>query len=255
MKQILQNYKTGEVTVADVPPPVAQPGRVLVRAAASLISAGTERMAVELGRKSLLGKARERPDLVRQVIRKAQAEGVGSTLSAVRAKLDASNALGYSAAGTVSAVGEGVTEFRAGERVACAGAGFASHAELLSVPKNLCVALPDGVDFEAAAFGTLGAIALQGVRLAEPTLAKRSSSRVGSSKLTGNLKANGCRVFGWTPTRRASNSRARSPDDGAWPATRRARRSCAGRGRGADAVSSRPRPRPISRRVAARCES
>src|ERR687893_8678 len=170
MKQILQNYKTGEVTVGEVPPPVAQAGRVLVRAAASLISAGTERMAVELVRKSLLGKARERPDLVRQVVRKAQAEGLQNTINAVRAKLDASNALGYSAAGIVAGAGEGVTDFRAGDRVACAGAGFASHAELLSVPKNLCVALPRGADFEAAAFGTLGAIALQGVRLAEPTL-------------------------------------------------------------------------------------
>ncbi|HEX8098453.1 MAG TPA: bi-domain-containing oxidoreductase [Pyrinomonadaceae bacterium] len=199
MKQILQNYKTGGLTVADVPPPVAQRGRVLVRTAASLISAGTERMTVELGRKSLLGKARERPDLVRQVIRKAQNEGVLNTFKAVQAKLSASNALGYSAAGIVADVGEDVTEFRAGDRVACAGAGFASHAELLSVPKNLCVRLPDGVDFEAGAFGTLGAIALQGVRLAEPTLGELVV--VIGLGLLGQLtvqllKANGCRVFG-----------------------------------------------------------
>ena len=199
MKQILQNYKTGAVVVTDVPPPVAQPGRVLVRAARSLISAGTERMAVELGKKSLLGKARERPDLVRQVVQKAQREGLQSTWAAVRAKLDAWNALGYSAAGLVADVGEGVTEFRAGDRVACAGAGFASHAELLSVPKNLCVRVPDEVDFESAAFGTLGAIALQGVRLAEPTLGE--SIVVIGLGLLGQLtvqllKANGCRVFG-----------------------------------------------------------
>src|ERR687893_352572 len=199
MKQILQNYKTGEVSVADVPPPIAQRGRVLVRTAASLISAGTERMAVELGRKSLIGKARERPDLVRQVIRKAQSEGLMNTLTAVQTKLNAANALGYSAAGVVVGAGDDVTAFSAGDRVACAGAGFASHAEVLSVPKNLCVRVPDAVDFEAAAFGTLGAIALQGVRLAEPTLGE--SVVVIGLGLLGQLtvqllKANGCRVFG-----------------------------------------------------------
>ncbi|HEV7906010.1 MAG TPA: zinc-binding alcohol dehydrogenase, partial [Pyrinomonadaceae bacterium] len=199
MKQILQNYKTGEVSVAEVPPPIAQRGRVLVRTAASLISAGTERMAVELGRKSLLGKARERPDLVRQVIQKAQREGLMNTLTAVQSKLNALNALGYSAAGFVSDVGDDVTDFRAGDRVACAGAGFASHAEVLSVPQNLCVRVPGAVDFEAAAFGTLGAIALQGVRLAEPTLGE--SVVVIGLGLLGQLtvqllKANGCRVFG-----------------------------------------------------------
>jgi predicted dehydrogenase/threonine dehydrogenase-like Zn-dependent dehydrogenase len=199
MKQILQNYKTGEVSVADVPPPIAQRGRVLVRTAASLISAGTERMTVELGRKSLIGKARERPDLVRQVIQKAQREGLMNTLTAVQSKLNAANALGYSAAGVVIDTGGDVTEFAAGDRVACAGAGFASHAEVLSVPKNLCVRLPDAVDFEAASFGTLGAIALQGVRLAEPTLGE--SVVVIGLGLLGQLtvqllKANGCRVFG-----------------------------------------------------------
>ncbi|HEV2880348.1 MAG TPA: bi-domain-containing oxidoreductase [Pyrinomonadaceae bacterium] len=199
MKQILQNYKTGEVSVADVPPPIAQRGRVLVRTAASLISAGTERMTVELGRKSLIGKARERPDLVRQVIQKAQREGLVNTLTAVQTKLNAANALGYSAAGVVVGVGDDAGDFRAGDRVACAGAGFASHAEVLSVPKNLCVRVPDGVDFESAAFGTLGAIALQGVRLAEPTLGE--SIVVIGLGLLGQLtvqllKANGCRVFG-----------------------------------------------------------
>ena len=241
MKQILQNYRTGEVTVADVPPPVAQPGRVLVRAAASLISAGTERMAVELGKKSLLGKARERPDLVRQVIRKAQTEGLQNTINAVRAKLEASNALGYSAAGLVVDVGEGVTEFQAGDRVSCAGAGLASHAELLSVPKNLCVRLPDGVDFEAASFGTLGAIALQGVRLAEPTLGE--SVVVIGLGLLGQLtvqllKANGCRVFGLDiDSSRVELARRLGADDGA-ASDDEAREAVMrwSRGRGADAV-------------------
>src|ERR671916_449435 len=168
MKQLLQNLKTGEGVVADVPAPVAQPGRVLVRAASSLVSAGTERAFVELGRRSLLGKAKQRPDLVGKVLERVRSEGLLSTLQSVREKLDESHALGYSAAGVVVEVGEDVTEFRAGDRVACAGTGYAAHAELLSVPKNLCARLPDGVDFEAGAFATLGAIALQGVRLAGP---------------------------------------------------------------------------------------
>ncbi|MDQ3818119.1 MAG: oxidoreductase, partial [Acidobacteriota bacterium] len=170
MKQILQNNKTGRMTVADVPTPALQHGRVLVRTAASLISAGTERVAVGEGKKSLIEKARERPELVRQVIERAKTEGLIKTFNAVRSKLGSSTALGYSAAGVVVDVGGDVTEFRAGMRVACAGAGYASHAEVLSVPKNLCVRLPDRVGFEAGAFGTLGAIALQGVRLAQPTL-------------------------------------------------------------------------------------
>src|ERR1044072_4279473 len=168
MKQLLQSLKTGEGVVADVPAPVVQRGRVLVRAAASLVSAGTERAFVELGRKGLLGKAKERPDLVRKVGEKVRREGLLNTPQPVREKLGESHALGYSAAGVVVEVGEGVTEFTVGERVACAGTGYAAHAELLSVPKNLCVRLPDGVDFETGAFATLGAIALQGVRLAGP---------------------------------------------------------------------------------------
>jgi predicted dehydrogenase/threonine dehydrogenase-like Zn-dependent dehydrogenase len=199
MKQVLQNNKTGQMAVREVPTPVVQRGRVLVRAAASLISAGTERMAVDEGKKSLLEKARERPELVKQVIERAKTEGIVKTFNAVRSKLGSSTALGYSAAGIVLDVGVDVTEFRAGDRVACAGAGYASHAEVLSVPKNLCVRLPDEVDFEAGAFGTLGAIALQGVRLAEPTLGE--SVVVIGLGLLGQitvqlLKANGCRVFG-----------------------------------------------------------
>ena len=199
MKQILQDSKTGEVRVADVPVPGAQRGRVLVRAAASLISAGTERMTVDSGRKSLLGRARENPDKVKQVIQKARSEGIISTVNAVLSRLGSSTALGYSASGIVIAVGEDVTEFRAGDRVACAGVGYASHAEVLSVPKNLCVALPHDATFEAGAFGTLGAIALQGVRLAEPTLGE--SVVVIGLGLLGQLtvqllQANGCRVFG-----------------------------------------------------------
>src|SRR3954468_20550805 len=112
MKQVLQNNKTGQMNVADVPTPAIQRGRVLVRAAASLISAGTERMAVDEGKKSLLEKARERPELVRQVIERARSEGLVKTFNAVRSKLGTSSALGYSAAGIVIGVGRDVTEFR-----------------------------------------------------------------------------------------------------------------------------------------------
>ncbi len=183
----------------DVPVPALQRGRVLVRSVASLISAGTERVAVETVRKSLLQEARERPDLVRSVIDKARSAGLRQTFNSVREKLAASQALGYSAAGIVIEVAEDVTDFRIGDRVACAGVGYASHAEVLSVPRNLCVRLPEEVDFEAGAFGTLGAIALQGVRLAEPTLGE--SIVVIGLGLVGQLavqllKANGCRVFG-----------------------------------------------------------
>jgi polar amino acid transport system substrate-binding protein len=199
MKQILQDSRTGEVKVADVPVPAVQRGRVLVRAAASLISAGTERMTVDTGRKSLLSRARENPDKVKEVLQRALSEGVINTVNAVLNKLGSSNALGYSASGIVIGAGEDVTEFRAGDRVACAGVGYASHAEVLSVPVNLCVRLPDEATFEAGAFGTLGAIALQGVRLSEPTLGE--SIVVLGLGLLGQLtvqllKANGCRVFG-----------------------------------------------------------
>ena len=241
MKQVLQNPKTGEVRVVEVPPPTAQRGRLLIRTAASLISAGTERMTVELGQKSLLGKARERPDLVRQVIQKAKNEGLWQTVRAVQARLASSTALGYSAAGTVVAVGDDVTEFRVGDRVACAGAGFASHAEMLAVPKNLCARVPANVSFEQAAFGTLGAIALQGVRLAEPTLGE--AVVVIGLGLLGQLtvqllKANGCRVFGLDlEASKVALARSLGADDGAVinAETKRAVLDWS-RGRGADAV-------------------
>src|SRR6185503_16331199 len=199
MKQVLQNRKTGRPFVGEVPVPALQGGRVLVRTVASLISAGTERASVELVSKGLFQEARQRPDLVKAVVAKVKSEGLLNTFASVRDKMAASSTLGYSAAGIVAEVADDVTEFHIGDRVACAGVGFASHAEVLSVPKNLCVHLPDEVSFEAGAFGTLGAIALQGVRLAEPTLGE--SIVVIGLGLVGQLtiqllKANGCRVFG-----------------------------------------------------------
>ncbi|HZB47031.1 MAG TPA: zinc-binding dehydrogenase, partial [Pyrinomonadaceae bacterium] len=241
MKQLLQNRRTGEVEVADVPAPRPARGRVLVRAAASLISAGTERAAVGQNRKGLLGRALDQPELVRKTIRKALDEGVASTVGAVRAKLDSAVALGYSAAGVVVAVGEGVTEFRSGDHVACAGLGYASHAEVLSVPKNLCARLPEGVSYAEGAYATLGAIALQGVRLAQPTLGE--SVVVVGLGLLGQLaaqllRANGCRVYGVDPdARRLELARALGADAGCAPDDEAVAKITEWtRGRGADAV-------------------
>ncbi len=241
MKQILQNNKTGRLEVVEVPPPVAQRGRVCVRTARSLISAGTERQSVDQAKKSLLGRARENPELVRQVLERAKSEGVLNTFSAVRSKLGSFTALGYSAAGVVVGVGEGVTDFQVGERVACAGVGYASHAEMLSVPKNLCARLPENVSFDAGAFATLGAIALQGVRLAEPTLGE--AVVVIGLGLLGQLtvqllKANGCRVFGLDLDPQKVELARRLGADGAALSDDDAKQAIMNwsRGRGADAV-------------------
>ncbi|HEY9282655.1 MAG TPA: zinc-binding alcohol dehydrogenase, partial [Pyrinomonadaceae bacterium] len=241
MKQLLYSPKEGRGTVVEVPVPAAQRGRVVVRTAASLVSAGTERAAVEQSRKSLVERARERPELVKKVLERVKTEGLAGTVQAVRAKLGDPYALGYSAAGVVVGVGAETEGFRAGDRVACAGVGYASHAEVLSVPKNLCARVPDAVDFESAAFATLGAIALQGVRLAEPTLGE-SVVVVGLGllgQLTAQLlKANGCRVFGLDlDESKIDLARRLGMDDGAISGEA-ARRAVAewSRGRGADAV-------------------
>lgn len=144
----------------------------LVKIATSLVSAGTERMIVEFAEKNLVGKARSRPDLVKQVIDKARREGIVPTLQAAFNRLDQPMTLGYSSAGTIVALGKNMQGFKVGQRVACAGAGYAVHAEYNIVPRNLITPLPKNVDFESAAFTTPGAIAMQGFRLAEPTLAK-----------------------------------------------------------------------------------
>ncbi len=239
MKQLLQNLRTGEGSVSDVPVPVIQPGRVLVRTAASLISAGTERALAELGQKGLLGKARERPELIGKVWERVKTDGLRQALEDVRDKLDQSHAVGYSAAGIVIEPAKDVMEFHAGDRVACAGTDYASHAEVISVPRNLCVHLPDQLSFEEGAFGTVGAIALQGVRLAEPTLGE--SIVVIGLGLVGQLtvqllKANGCRAFGIdideTRTQLACASGA---DDGSVPDEASEKVMAWSRGRGADA--------------------
>src|SRR2546421_7904817 len=177
MKQLLQHARSGEITVQEVPAPQLLPGCVLVRIAASVVSAGTERASAEFARKSLLQKAKSRPDLVREVISKVQRDGVFSAIQTVRSRLDQPQSPGYSSAGTVIAVGEGVTDLQAGDRVACAGVGFAVHAEIACVPRLLVARIPtldvtamDEVPFDEAAFATLGAVALHGIRTAEAQL-------------------------------------------------------------------------------------
>ncbi len=199
MKQLLQNMRTGQTTVEEAPIPAVQPGTALVRVAASLVSAGTERMLVEFAEKSLLGKARARPDLVRQVLERAKREGVLPTVRAALNRLDQPMPLGYSSAGVIVALGEGMSGFQIGQRVACAGLNYAVHAEYNLVPRNLLTPVPDGVDFESAAFTTLGAIALHGFRLAEPQIGE--SVAVIGMGLLGLLTAQiasaaGCRVLG-----------------------------------------------------------
>jgi predicted dehydrogenase/threonine dehydrogenase-like Zn-dependent dehydrogenase len=199
MKQVLQNLKDGRTVVADVPAPTPKPGQALVRTAASLVSAGTERMLVEFAGKSLLGKAQARPDLARQVLEKARREGLLTALEAAFNRLDQPLPLGYSSAGTVIALGAGVSAFQPGDRVACAGGGWAVHAEVAAVPANLLARLPDGVDFESAAFATLGAIAMHGFRLSGAALG--DSVAVIGLGLLGLLTvqiaaAAGCKVLG-----------------------------------------------------------
>ena len=197
MRQVIQNQKTGELLIDEVPAPQLKAGGILVQNAYSLISAGTERTSVETAKASLIGKARARPDLVRQVVDNVKREGLLTTFYKVRTRLDNFKELGYSCAGHV--MESSADGFSRGDRVACAGVGYASHAEVVFVPKNLAVKVPDGVGLDEAAFATVGAIALQGVRQAD--------ARVGEHVVVVGLgllglvtlqllKICGCRVFG-----------------------------------------------------------
>ncbi|HEX4823345.1 MAG TPA: bi-domain-containing oxidoreductase [Candidatus Polarisedimenticolaceae bacterium] len=174
MRQLIQDPKAGTVLVVDVPPPAIRPGTLLVRTEASVISPGTERNAVAAVRDSYIRTARARPDLVRRVLDSVRRDGLLAAYRKVQAKLSEPQALGYACAGKVVAIGEGAGDhFRIGDRVACAGVGHASHAEMVCVPVNLAARIPDGVPLADAAFATLGAIALHGVRQAEPRLGDR----------------------------------------------------------------------------------
>ncbi|MGA8274448.1 MAG: bi-domain-containing oxidoreductase [Candidatus Sulfotelmatobacter sp.] len=200
MKQLFQDARSAEITVVEVPAPKLLAGCVLVRTAASLVSAGTERASSEFAGKNLLQKARMRPDLVREVLNKISRDGLAATISSVRSRLDQPSALGYSSAGTVVAVGEGVTDINPGDRVACAGAGHAVHAEFASIPRMLLARIPsEAVTFEEAVFTTLGAVALHGVRNTDAKLAEVVA--VIGLGLLGQLtvqilKAAGCFVLG-----------------------------------------------------------
>ena len=191
--------KTGETFIRDVPVPAVKPGCALVETRASLVSAGTERMLVEFGKKNLLQKVRSRPDLAKQVIDKARREGVASALGAAFKRLDQPMTLGYSSAGLVLEAGAGLQGFKPGDRVACAGGGFAVHAEYNLVPRNLLARIPENVDYDSAAFATLGAIAMHGFRLAEPQVGERVAV-IGLGLLgllaCGTARAAGCQVAG-----------------------------------------------------------
>ncbi|MFC8515416.1 bi-domain-containing oxidoreductase [Streptomyces sp. NPDC057257] len=170
MKQVVQNYKSGELAVLDVPVPGCKPGGVLVRSAFSLISTGTEMMKVSEAGMSMLGKARSRPDQVAKVMQSVATNGVPATYRKVMGKLDSYTPLGYSLCGVVEQVGAGIDDVKVGDLVACAGNEHALHAELNWVPKNLYAPVPDGLAPRHAAFGTVGSIAMQGVRQGEPQL-------------------------------------------------------------------------------------
>ncbi len=199
MKQLFQNMKNGKTTVKDLPVPRPGKGCALVRTAYSLVSAGTERTLVEFSEKSLAGKAVSRPDLVKQVINKAQREGIVNSVTAAFNRLDQPMFPGYSSAGTIVALGEGMQGFKVGDRVACGGGNHAVHAEYEVVPRNLLAKMPEGIDFDEAAFTTLGSVALHGLRLAAPQL--NDTVLVIGLGLLGLMevqiaKAAGCRVMG-----------------------------------------------------------
>ncbi len=199
MKQLIQNFKTGELYVDELPVPALTKGFVLVGNRYSLISAGTEKTTVSTAQASLIGKAKKRPDLVKQVLQNYKKEGFKATLEKVKTKLDSLKALGYSSAGVVLASMDDSQKFQPGDLVACAGLGYASHAEVVAVPQNLVAKVPEGVDLTDASYTTVGAIALQGVRQADPKLGDNVC--VIGLGLLGQitaqiLRANGCNVFG-----------------------------------------------------------
>ncbi len=195
MKQVLQDLAKGTSIVADVPRPRCKSGHVLIQTKKTLISAGTERMLVDFGRSGYIEKARQQPEKVKMVLDKIKTDGLMPTVDAVRSKLDQPLPMGYSNVGEVIEVGSGVSDFKVGDRVLSNG----HHAEVVCVPKNLCAKIPDNVSDEDAAFSVVGAIALQGIRLAQPTLGECFVvTGLGLIGLVAVqiLRANGCRVLG-----------------------------------------------------------
>ncbi|TAH59995.1 MAG: zinc-binding alcohol dehydrogenase, partial [Methanosarcina mazei] len=199
MKQVVLNLKDGDLTVEEVPIPTIKGSGVLVRNHYSVISAGTESGVVDLADKSLIGKARARPDLAMKVINKAKQDGPISAFQQAMGRLEKREPLGYSSAGTVISVSEDIKDIKPGDRVACAGAGYANHADVVFVPRNLCAKVPENVDFKNACFTTVGSIAMQGVRNADVKIGENivviGLGLIGLITLQ-ILKASGCRVFG-----------------------------------------------------------
>lgn len=235
MQQVLQDARKGKLAVKEVPAPLVGAGEVLIANACSLVSAGTEKMVIDLARKSLLGKARERPDHVRRVLEKIRNEGLLNTLRQVREMLDAPMTMGYSSAGVVLACGRGVQEFKPGDRVASNG----PHAEVVSVSRNLCARVPENVPFDHAAFTVLGAIALQGVRLSRLVLGE--TALIIGLGLVGQmtvalLKAAGCRVVGTDPDQAKCELAVRLGADVAAPNLKASDVEALSGGLGADAV-------------------
>src|SRR5712692_8066232 len=195
MQQVLLNMGTGETQLIDTPVPSLQEGHVLIRTQRTLISAGTERMLIDFGRASMFDRARQQPDKVKMLFDKMRTDGLMAAIDAVRSKLNQPLALGYCNVGTVIEAGTGVTQFRPGYRVVSNG----SHAGVVSVAKNLCARIPDDVEDESAVFTVVGAIGLQGLRLAQPTLGETVVvTGLGLIGLTTvqMLRAHGCRVMG-----------------------------------------------------------
>jgi len=199
MRQLAQNYKDGTLSLLDAPVPRAARGGIVVRNAFSLISSGTETMKVREGGMSLIGKAKARPDQVQQVFQTVRQLGLRATYQKVMSRLDKLTPLGYSSSGYVCEVGEGISGIQVGEKVACAGAEYANHAEYIYVPRNLFVAVPEPVRLEDAAFATVGAIAVQGVRQADVRLGE-TVAIIGlgllGQLLNQLLVSAGCRVVG-----------------------------------------------------------
>ena len=243
MKQIVQNIRDGSIDVLDVPAPPVTPGKVLVQVAFSVVSAGTERATVEFGQQNLVQKVRSRPAVINQVRAKIARDGLKATFEAVTSRLGGANALGYSCSGRVVAAGDGVSDLRPGDLVACAGAGYASHAEFVSVPNNLVVPIPGHREdlLEAAAFTTIGAIALQGVRLADVSLGE-SVAVVGlgllGQLLVMMLRAAGCTVIGFDPNQQRVDRALQAGMDAGSASADEFRRQCtvATDGHGVDAV-------------------
>ena len=195
MKQIVQDLKSGQTILEEIPVPQVKPGQVLIKTHRSLVSLGTEKMLVNFGKANYIDKARQQPEKVKMVLDKMKSDGIKPTLEAVFRKLGEPLPLGYCNAGEVVAVGKGVEEFQIGDRVVSNG----NHAEIVSVPKNLVAKIPEGVSYDEASFTVIGAIALQGIRLIEPTFGETIVvTGLGLIGLVTSqlIQANGCKVIG-----------------------------------------------------------